>query len=637
MAFGDAFIEELKGRLRLVDVIGRRVKLQKRGREWVGLSPFNKEKTPSFYVNEDKGFYHCFSSGQHGDIIAFVMQIEGLSFPEAVERLAAEAGLEVPRERGDGAAEKRRASLHEVLETATEWFRSQLFAGHGREALAYLRRRGLDDAAIARFRLGYAPPHRSLLKEAMAARGVPEADLVEAGLLIVPDEGGASFDRFRDRAIFPIGDRRGRIVAFGGRALGEARPKYLNSPETPLFHKGATLYNWASARQAAHDSGRLVVAEGYMDVIALVRAGLAHAVAPLGTALTEEQLELLWRMAPEPVICLDGDAAGQRAALRAAERALPLLRPGQSLGFVELPEGADPDSLLQRDGAERLRALLEAPVPLAEVLWRALLEGRSLDTPERRAGLRRDALALVGRIADATVRGYYEAEFQARIAALFRPAGADRQPQGRRALHGTAGRGSGRPGGWAERRPAGRPAVVDRVPQRHAPPVVEDAAIRVCERHILGLVLNHPETLDDRLLEELMGLHFRAAELDSLRSAIIEHVASAGALDVPALRSNLNARPLLALIDDLTAEAAPRLEPFARPGAGAGDVRRGLAVTLQRYRLEHLHEELRGMQQVLAGEPTEAVWARMQALRNEIERLSEETGAALSVPRVGAA
>ncbi len=328
MAFPPRFLDELRQRVSLAEIVGRRVKLVRRGREYIGLCPFHKEKTPSFSVVEDKGFYHCFGCGAHGDVIGFVMQTENLSFPEAVEQLARQAGLDVPQEsREERERAARQATLQGAVDAACVYFEQMLYGPDGRAARAYLERRGLDEATIRRFRLGYAPDGRDHLKRALA-KEFPEPLLIEAGLLRKPEGGGETYDYFRDRVIFPIGDRRGRIIAFGGRVMGDGQPKYLNSPDTPLFQKGRVLYGWALARAAAAKEPSAIVVEGYMDVIALHRAGFATAVAPLGTALTEAQIEELWRLAPEPILCFDGDAAGQRAASRALARALPILKPG---------------------------------------------------------------------------------------------------------------------------------------------------------------------------------------------------------------------------------------------------------------------------------------------------------------------
>src|SRR5258705_3725979 len=348
MRFPPQFLDELRARLPVSDVVGRRVKLKKAGREWKGLSPFNKERSPSFFVNDQKGFYHDFSSGKHGDVFGFVMDTEGVTFPEAVERLAAMAGLAVPKMSAEAdAQEHRRRTLHDSGELAAKFFEATLASRAGAKARGYLADRGLDPATQVKFRLGCAPAERCALKEHLGQAGIATEDMIEAGLLVAGDDIPVPYDRFRDRVMFPISDLRGRVIAFGGRALEkDAQAKYLNSPETVLFHKGATLYNLAAARAAAHKGAALIAVEGYIDVIAMVTAGFEATVAPLGTALTADQLVLLWKMADEPTGSFDGDAAGHRAAYRAVDLALPLIKPGKSLKFASLPEGHDPDDLL---------------------------------------------------------------------------------------------------------------------------------------------------------------------------------------------------------------------------------------------------------------------------------------------------
>ena len=435
MAFPPQFLDEIRARLSVSAVVGRRVKLIRRGREYVGLSPFSNERTPSFTVNDEKGFYHCFSTGEHGDVIGFVMKTQNLSFPEAVERLAEEAGLEMPQQSPEQVREIARAvTLRDAVEAACAHFEAALHGANGRKALDYLKGRSLTDETIKRFRLGYAPGG---LKPLLLKKGIPEDVLLESRLISPGKEGRDSFDFFRDRVMFPIFDPRGRPIAFGGRIMGEGEPKYLNSPDTPLFHKGQNVYGLALARDMAADKKEIIVAEGYMDVIALAQAGFRNAVAPLGTALTEAQIELLWRIAPEPILCFDGDKAGQRAALRAAERVLPLLKPGQSLRFAILPPGKDPDDICRNDGAAAMAAVLEAALPLSEVMWRQLLGEHPTDTPERRAALDRAAQAKAESIADTAVRFHYVAQFRNRLRELFapqvrRPGGRDRPAWGRK-------------------------------------------------------------------------------------------------------------------------------------------------------------------------------------------------------------
>lgn len=416
MALPPSFLEQIRDRLSVSQVIGRRVALTKKGREHHGLCPFHNEKTPSFTVNDEKGFGHCFGCGWHGDAIEFEMQAGHLSFIEAVERLAAEVGLEVPavspEERQHQAA---RASLLGAAEAACAYFEAQLQTPAGETALAYLRGRGLSDETIARFRLGWAPDSRSALIAALKSAGYDASVQLQAGLAKAPEGGGAPYAYFRGRVTFPITDRQGRVIAFGARILGDGQPKYLNSPATALFDKGQTLFGAAHARVAAGQKGVVHAVEGYLDAIVLHQAGLDNTVAPLGTAITEHQIQQLWRMADEPVICLDGDDAGQKAAERAALKALPILEPGKSLLFAVLPTGEDPDSLVRRAGAEAFEGLTVAARPLVDVLWASITEGRNTDTPERRAAIERDTTERVQAIRNAAVRDQYMREMRRRL------------------------------------------------------------------------------------------------------------------------------------------------------------------------------------------------------------------------------
>src|SRR6186713_2341002 len=423
MRFTSQFLDELKARLPVSEVVGRRVKLVRSGREFKGLSPFNKEKTPSFFVNDQKQAWFDFSSGKNGSIFDFVMESEGVSFPEAVERLAQMAGVPLPKvSHEDEARDARRKTLHDVMELAAKFFPDTLASRNGAKARGYLADRGLDSTTQLRFRLGYAPAERFALKEHLGQHGIPVEDMVEAGLLVAGDDIPVPYDRFRDRVIFPIADLRGRIIAFGGRALEKDVPaKYLNSPETPLFHKGGTLYNIAAARQASHDGAPIVAVEGYVDVIAMVNAGYPAAVAPLGTALTEDQLGLLWKMADEPTLCFDGDKAGQRAAFRAVDIAMPRLKPGKSLRFAMLPDGQDPDDLYRSGGREAIAGVLSRAQPLGEMLWTRETEAASFDTPERRAAFEARVNEVVRSIGDDSVRKYYAQDFSARLRQLLNP------------------------------------------------------------------------------------------------------------------------------------------------------------------------------------------------------------------------
>lgn len=525
---GSASLEEFKARLPLVEIVGRHVRLTRRGREYQGLCPFHNEKTPSFSVVEDKGFYHCFGCGQHGNAIDFIMAIEGLEFAEALVRLGELTGIRPPG-RTDGGQARAAEPLLAANAAAARWFASRLQTPAGAEALAYLTGRGLTPALIERFGLGYGPPDRRALRTALGAEGFAPDVLVKAGLLVQPDDGGQPFDRFRHRVMFPIHDARGRVVGFGGRALGEAKSKYVNTPDTPLFHKGELLYGFSLARQAARGSGSVIVAEGYMDVIAFARAGLP-AVAPLGTAVTEQQLALLWQLADEPIVCLDGDAAGQRAGLRLIERALPCLKPGKSLRFVQLPEGLDPDDLLRQQGADALRAHLKTARPLHELLWDSELHQRVVDTPERRAALRARLQDLTQSIDDPTVRQAFKEVlrelWQARFAVSSGKGGKAGKPQ---ALIPANERGSGR--------------------QRLARTIGNPAAL--AERELIAPILAQPEIVAS-VEEDLAAVEFSEPQLERMRQEIISWYGELGHLDPTSLSAHLCRHGFASLVEQLS-------------------------------------------------------------------------------------
>ena len=526
MRFSPQFLDELRARLPVSEVVGKRVKLRKAGREWKGLSPFNKEKTPSFFVNDQKAMWFDFSSGKNGNIFDFIMQTEGVSFPEAVERLAGQAGIPMPvMTREAQAHEERRKTLHDVVELAAKFFEANLASRAGARGRGYLADRGISSATQLRFRLGYAPAEQYALKEHLGALKISVEDMVEAGLLVAGEDIPVPYDRFRDRVMFPIADWRGSVIAFGGRALDkDVSAKYLNSPETPLFHKGATLYNIASARKAAHEGARVIAVEGYIDVIAMVIAGYEATVAPLGTALTVDQLALMWRMADEPILCFDGDDAGRRAAYRSLDLALPLLKPGKSLKLAALPDGQDPDDLVRSGGREAVEDVLGAARPLADVLWTRESEAGPFNTPERRAALEARLAEVTATIADETVRRYYRQDFAARLRQMFAPADL----ASRRRNWEERGR---RPGPGARTTP---PRVTFRrdepyvasSPQLSASPLHRGhrAAIPRREALILQAALNHSWLLHDRL-EELAEAEFRHADARKLKATLIDVLA----------------------------------------------------------------------------------------------------------------
>jgi DNA primase len=405
-----SILDEIRARLPVSTVVGRKVRLKKAGREWKGLSPFNAEKTPSFYVNDQKGFYHCFSSGKHGDIFTFLMETEGLTFPEAVERLAAEAGVALPKVSHEAEVqEQRRKSLHDVVELACGFFEGQLQTSKGQPARDYLLKRQITPETQAEFRLGFAPDSRTALIEHLRSRGIEDDEIVRSGLAIVPDDGRGMYDRFRGRVIIPIQDLKGRVVAFGGRALSpDAQPKYLNSPETELFTKGRLVFNGHRARPAAFKAGSAVVVEGYLDAIAVYQAGIKAVVATLGTAFTEEQIAELWRFAPEPVICLDGDKPGREAAFRAIDRILPSLRAGHDFKFAFLPNGNDPDDLIKAAGVEAFRKVVDAAQSFWDVLWAREVGAANLASENGQAVFEKRIKELIRLIPDETLRRRYE-------------------------------------------------------------------------------------------------------------------------------------------------------------------------------------------------------------------------------------
>jgi DNA primase len=635
MRFSASFLDDLRARLPVSEVVGKRVKLRKAGREWKGLSPFNKEKTPSFFVNDQKAAWFDFSSGKNGSIFDFVMMTEGVTFPEAVERLASMAGMALPTVTPEAEArEERRKTLHDVAELAAKFFEATLQSRNGAKARGYLADRGIEPTTQLQFRIGYAPPDRFALKEHLGAQGISAEDMIEVGLLVTGDDIPVPYDRFRDRVMFPITDFRGRVVAFGGRALEkDVSAKYLNSPETPLFHKGATLYNGAVARRAAHEGGALVVVEGYVDVIAMVSAGFAGTVAPLGTALTEDQLTLLWKMADEPLLCFDGDSAGKRAAYRAVELALPRLLPGKSLKFATLPEGQDPDDLVRSGGRDAVADVLASARPLAEMLWLRETEAGGFDTPERRAALDHRIAEITNAIGDPSVRKYYRQDLDARIAQLFAPV----ERQGAPRFEG--GRFGTRPDRWQNgkrggRRPTPREALGPSSARLAVSPIVRGgrSALPAREALILLAVINHPWLLETHA-EDLADLEFRHADGDRLRRAILD--AGAGhALTPAAIRAAIAARELGALLARVEASLTHVSDWPARPGAAEEDVARWWTHVVSLHRKSRtLNKELKDAEAALGTEPSEE---NLAWLRDVQGRLAALDGAEALIDGFGA-
>lgn len=586
MSLPPAFLDELRSRLPVSEIVGQRVRLTRAGREHKGLCPFHKEKTPSFTVNDDKGFFHCFGCGAHGDIIGFAMQHDHLAFMDAVEQLAGQAGLQVPAPSAHAQAEAaQRKGLHELAETACRFFEDQFAGGAAKFARDYALRRGLDAGAIKEFRLGYAPPDATGLIDHLTAAGFDEAAIDSVGLIRRPDDGRPAYAFFRNRLIFPVTDRRDRVVAFGARLLQGDGPKYVNSPDSPIFHKGQMLYGMARAQKAAGRGHGIIVAEGYMDVIALVRSGFAGAVAPLGTAITEDQIRLLWRLTETPVLCFDGDDAGRRAAWRAVERLLPLLQPDKTARIAFLPDGEDPDSLLARQGRAGMKEVLSAAMALADLVWRHELPAHALDSPEGRAGLRAGLDRQAERISDPTVRRFYLQEFRNRLDAAFPWRGGGRRGAGATRSIVAPGVRPGRP----------KPAMLNRA------------------KVLLATIVNHPDLFAD-VEEALAMIDVGDAALNELRQDIVSALSAEPTLDSDALCAHLTAHGHKSVLAQLKSAGMMEAVPFAKRSAPLDEALRGWLGVLA-YRDEgRIREELRQARGDLARDATPRNLERVRQL-----------------------
>lgn len=648
MRFTPQFLEELRARLPVSEVVGKRVKLKKAGREYKGLSPFQQEKSPSFTVNDQKGFYHDFSSGKHGNIFDFVMETEGVSFPEAVEQLASMAGMAVPVASPDAARqEQRRKTLYDVMDLAAKFFCDTLASRHGAKARGYLGDRAISPATQLQFRIGYAPGERFALKEHLGAQGIPTEDMVEAGLLVAGDDIPVPYDKFRDRVMFPITDVRNRVIAFGGRALEkDVAAKYMNSPETPLFHKGDNLYNLPTARQAAHNGASLIVVEGYVDVIAMVTSGFAGSVAPLGTALTENQLALLWKMADEPILCFDGDKAGQKAAFRAADLALPHLKPGKSLRFALLPEGQDPDDLARSGGRAAIEEVISAARGLADMIWTREIESGTFATPERRAALEARIGELTNGIRDEVIRRYYRQDLAERLRRTFAPEAA-RGGYGKGNYKGNfqPGRGGESARRFTPRSPGGGrfgpqaggiPALAGGPYQATSPhlansPIMrgQRSALSRREALILQILINHPWLLHDHL-EEVAALELAHPEAHKLRAGIIaafandHHHSPDVEEQAEKMRSDLEAGGLSPILQRVERAITTQAVWGAQIGAAREDV---LSTWRQLVALhQKTHALLREMKDAEAALAEDSSEANLTWLRDIQGRMAEADG-----------
>lgn len=623
MRFTPEFLDEIKTRVNVSDVVGRRVRLKKEGREWRGLSPFNAERTPSFFVNDAKMAWFDFSSGRNGNIFDFVMATDGLSFPEAVEALAGEAGLDLPKATPEAVErDRKRAGLVEVLEMAAQFFEATLKGSAGARGRDYVASRGIAPAVQAEFRIGYAPAERYALRDHLAGRGADPEVMMEAGLLNHGEGIAVPYDKFRDRVIFPIQDRSGRVIAFGGRALEAGVPaKYLNSPETPLFHKGHLLYNHHRARKAAQDRGAVVSVEGYIDVIAMAAAGFPNVVAGLGTALTLDQCELLWRMSPEPILCFDGDGAGRRAAAKALDTALPAITSEKTLRFAFLPDGQDPDDLARSGGEAAIAAVLAGAKPFVEVLWAREAEAHPLDTPERRAGLKHRLGDLAKQIGDETLRRYYQQELYGRLDALTGGArrggpGAGSGPRGARPPFQAQG---GRPRFGVPQPLRGyrgsAPAPLGAGFARPVQPGAGGFARRDVE--ILTIVMNHPALLD-RYAEDLAHLALDNDEMGRLRDLMVgliddhvpDHAAFKAALDA---RGAGDVRRRVQAV----ADRAPLWSTGVSAAIEDAELSLRQAMALHR-RARELHRDLQEARDALAADPSEGRLAELRDIQTSL-------------------
>ncbi len=615
MRFSPSFLDDLRSRVPVSDVVRKSVSLKKQGREWAGLSPFNKEKSPSFFVNDQKGFYHCFSSGKHGDIFDFLIETQGMPFPEAVEQIASLAGIPIPQDTPVQieVAEKR-TRLHKVMEIATHFFEQALKAPQAQAARAYMEERGLTAQICQTFRLGYAPEGRTALKQHLLSHGVSLADAIEAGMLIAGEDIPEPYDRFRDRIMFPIHDLRGQLIAFGGRALSkQAKAKYLNSPETPLFHKGGVLYNHHRARQASHQIGTVIAVEGYMDTIALAKVGISHAVAPLGTALTADQLTLLWRMGDEPILCFDGDHAGQRAAFRAVDTALALLKPGKSLQFVFLPEGQDPDDIARSGGRAAIDGAFAHTQPLVDVLWMRETHGQNLETPERRAALEKRLHMLAATIQDENVRRHYHTALNEKLRSFMAPAAKSfRQPYPQRTAHGFAKGGKGFKNGH----PAFEPPLQISANLRNSG-MIASSRLPPREATLLLALLHHPDLLE-QYGEQIAMVEFSTAELRSCQRALLDLVAHPQIQDADFVRRYIEETLGSTLLLRITNAVAPGTW-WVQPEANFHDAQTAFAHTLALHlKTSALHKELVAAEQAFGEDLSEENFARLAEIQSEL-------------------
>ena len=617
MRFEPRLLDEIRARLTLSDIVGRRVTWDRRktqpgkGDYWA-CCPFHQEKSPSFHVDDRRNRYKCFGCGASGDHFTFLCETEGLNFPESVERLAEQAGVALPAPDPQAAKrEKKRAGLADICEMAAQFFQNEYAGPRGEQARAYTAKRGLMPQTLREFRFGFAPDSRDALKSYLAGKDIPEAAMVEAGLVIRPDDGRPGYDRFRGRLMIPIQDDRGRVVAFGGRTLlPDGQPKYLNSPETPLFHKGVMLFNAHRAREPAFKAGEAVVVEGYLDAIALWQAGIQHVVASLGTAFTEDQVVRLWKFAPEPVICFDGDAAGVSAAHRAIDRIFPVLRSGYSFQFCFLPDGMDPDDLVKDKGLDGFRQEVGKAQALFDAVWEREISVSRMDTPERKAALEKRFDDLIGTIRDERVRRRYQLDLKFKLSNLFFEQARQNRRDGKKTSDAPSGLG----------------LVRERVATSNA---------FGTERLVLGLCMRFPHLLD-RNFERFSGLPFTNDLHLQLRDVLCRIVDDLEAAPIAQLTSSFD-EPLREIMNEMMLETIGLQEqrraefsalnhrfPLLKSNPPEDFVEAAYLHFLDQLELNALEEELSGELASADEQLDESSWARIQALTQDLSRRREE-------------
>ena len=609
MNFAAEFLDEIRSRIRVSEIVGKRIKLLKRGNEFLAVCPFHNDTKPSLSIVDDKNFYHCFACGAHGDIIKFTMETEGLNFPETVEKLAAIAGLEMPSQTPEiRLREKHRKTLKDVNEEACRFYEELLWSSAGQDGLFYLKNRGLSENVIKKYRLGFSSGGRHSLKDAMSQKGIDLSLLAEAGLVRVSEQNGEYYDYFRNRVMFPISDRRGQVIAFGARTIGESQPKYLNSPETPLFQKGRILYGISQARESSSQQKEIIVTEGYMDVIALAEAGIANAVAPLGTALTEDQINELWRLGKEPFICFDGDEAGLQAAVRAADRALSILKPGHSLCFSMLPPGEDPDDLVKRLGIEAFKDVLTRSISLADFIWGQEFRKRQTNTPERLADFFKRIRGKVKEISDRGVQEAYRDHIEQKIR------------QVREHLNGFKNTT------WGKKSNSGykewnRWDLLDSGSSKiNASNVL---AMRQ-KQTILAAFINHPGLIED-FGEALGYLDFLDPFLDKLRLDILDITSIAQGLEVRDIQDHLSQRGYDKEVGGILNSSVLRHAAFARSNASEALAKSGVRELLARIGKYQLEEQLSAAQKVVEEEFNEINWNRLTSLRAALVAVNDSS------------